>query len=333
MKITRRNFTVAMLAACAASAALPGFVKAQDGKAIAILFDSLQSPFWVTSFAVLKEKAAAAGWTPLEAISNLDDSKQFEQVQSMLQRQVDGIIIVQTDSNAVIPAIREANKAGVPMVHFNRPPAKSDAKSVAIQADNKEIMKSTVQALVDIAKAKGGKYQAAILIGDLGDQNAVQRRDGFFEVVEQYKDMIEVVARISTEWNADKAFADLTNALQANPGINFLVTSSDFLIPQIRQALTVAGKWKKSNEEGHVLFAGFDGDEGQYQALSEGYMDVGGVQDLFFEADLAINAIKKIRAGEQVDALLLDPGFVLTQATLEADRDRSWGYTVWKAQN
>ncbi|KKC34387.1 hypothetical protein WH91_03185, partial [Devosia psychrophila] len=111
---------------------------------------------------------------------------------------------------------------------------------------------------------------------------------------------------------------------------NMLVTSSDFLIPQIKQALTVAGKWKKSSEDGHVLFAGFDGDDGQYQAILDGYMDVGGVQDLFFEADLAIGAIQKIRAGETVDKLLLDPGFVLTQARLEEDRDRSWGYAVWK---
>ncbi|WP_046172850.1 sugar ABC transporter substrate-binding protein, partial [Devosia psychrophila] len=216
--INRRHFTVGMLAASMAAASLPMLVKAQDsGEAVAILFDSLQSPFWVTSFEVLKEKAVAAGWTPLEAISNLDDNKQFEQVQSMIQRKVVGIIIVQTDSNAVIPAIREANAAGIPMVHFNRPPAASDATSVAVQADNRAIMKSTVEALLDIAKAKGGKYQAAILIGDLGDQNAIQRRDGFFDVVDQNKDLVEVVSQISTEWNADKAFADLTNALQANP--------------------------------------------------------------------------------------------------------------------
>lgn len=232
MNVTRRNFTIGSLLATVA-AGMPVFVKAQEGKTIAILFDSLQSPFWVTSLNVLKDKATAAGWEPLEAISDLDDNKQFEQVQSMIQRKVDGIIIVQTDKNAVIPAIREANKAGIPMVHFNRPPEKSDAVSVAVQADNLAIMKSTVEALVEKAKAAGGTYKAAILIGNLGDQNAVMRRDGFFEIVDQHKDIIEVVARISTEWNPDKAFADLTNALQANPDINFLVTSSDFLIPQI----------------------------------------------------------------------------------------------------
>ena len=104
------------------------------------------------------------------------------------------------------------------------------------------------------------------MIGDLGDVNAIQRRDGFFDVVDKNKDIIEVVARISTEWNADKAFAGLTNAIQANPDINFLVTSSDFMHPQIEQVLKTADKWHKRGEDGHVLFGGFDGDEGAYAA-------------------------------------------------------------------
>lgn len=142
-----------------------------------------------------------------------------------------------------------------------------------------------------------------------------------------------MVARVATEWNADKAFAGLTNALQANPDINMLTTSSDFLLPQIQQALKVAGKWKKTGEEGHVLLAGFDGDQGQYQVLQDGYMDAGGVQNLFLEADLAIDAVKKMKAGEHVDKLLLDPGFVMTQANLMSERDKMWGYAVWKKQN
>ena len=157
----------------------------------------------------------------LENISNFDDNKQFEQVKAMIGRKVDGILIIQTDSKAVIPAIRAANEAGIQMVHFNRPPAESDAYSVAIQADNRQIAAETVQFMVDEAKKNGTKRQAVIsMIGDLGDVNAIQRRDGFFDVVDKNPDLVEVVARVSTEWNADKAFAGLTNAMQANPDID-----------------------------------------------------------------------------------------------------------------
>lgn len=331
MPISRREFTFASLLA-AGTAGMPVFAKAEGGKTVALLFDSLVSPFWVSGLEIMRSKAKASGWTVLEAISNFDDSKQFEQVKSMISKKVDGILIIQTDANAVIPAIRAANEAKIPMVHFNRPPAKNDYYSVAIQADNRQIMRDTVQFLVDEAKKQGGKYKACIMIGDLGDVNAIQRRDGFFDIVDQHKDMIEVVARVSTEWNADKAFAGLTNAIQANPDINFLVTSSDFMHPQIQQVLEVAGKWKKRGEEGHVLFGGFDGDEGAYQRLLDGYLDACGVQNLFLEVDMAFKAFEDMWAGKKPDKLLLDPGFVITQANLKEKQDDMWGYMVWKNQ-
>ncbi len=331
MNITRRAFTVGSLLA-AGTAGLPVFARAEDGKTVALLFDSLVSPFWVESLDILRSKAKAKGWTTLQDISNFDDNKQFEQVKAMIARKVDGILIIQTDSKAVIPAIRAANKANIPMVHFNRPPAKSTAYSVAIQADNRKIMRETVEFLATEAQRLGGKYKACILIGDLGDVNAIQRRDGFFDAVNQHKDIIDVVARVSTEWNADKAFAGLTNALQANPDINFLVTSSDFMHPQIEQVLKTANKWHKRGEPGHVLFAGFDGDQGAYQRLQDGYLDADGVQNLFLEVDMAFGAFEDMWAGKKPAKLLLDPGFVITQANLEQKRDQMWGYTVWKQQ-
>jgi ABC-type sugar transport system substrate-binding protein len=329
MRTSRRDFTLGALLA-AGTLGLPVYVKAQQGKTVALLFDSLVSPFWVSGLDIMRDKAKANGWEALENISNFDDNKQFEQVKAMIGRKVDGILIIQTDSKAVIPAIRAANEADIPMVHFNRPPAESDAYSVAIQADNRTIAAATVQFLVDEAKKSGTKRQAVIMIGDLGDVNAIQRRDGFFDVVDKNPETVEVVARVSTEWNADKAFAGLTNAMQANPDIDFLFTSSDFMLPQIQQVMETFDKWHKIGEEGHVLLGGFDGDANAYQLIADGYMDACGVQNLFLEVDMAFQAFQDMWAGQKPEKLLLDPGFVITQANKDQTRDQMWGYIVWK---
>src|SRR5262245_27133782 len=97
--------------------------QAQPKRTIALLFDSLISPFWVAAIERMRRHISDRGWSVLEAVSNMDDNRQYQQVQSMIQRGVDGIIMVHTDDKAVIPAIRAANAANVPMVHFNRPPA------------------------------------------------------------------------------------------------------------------------------------------------------------------------------------------------------------------
>lgn len=328
MRISRRDFTVGSLLA-AGTAGMPVLVKAQAGKTVALLFDSLVSPFWVSGLDIMREKAAANGWQVVENISNFDDNKQFEQVKAAISQKVDGILIIQTDAKAVIPAIRAANEAGIPMVHFNRPPAESDAYSVAIQADNRKIAADTVQFMVDEAKKAGAKRKAVILIGDLGDINAIQRRDGFFDVADKNTDIVEVVARVSTEWNADKAFAGLTNAFQANPDIDFLFTSSDFMLPQIQQVMETFDKWHKRGEEGHVLLGGFDGDANAYQMIQDGYMDACGVQNLFLEVDMAFQAFQDMWAGKKPDKLLLDPGFVITQDNKDQTRDQMWGFIVW----
>src|ERR1700722_16150662 len=328
MAIDRRNF-IGLLAAAAVAPACAAVGKRPT---VALLFDSLISPFWVSAIERLRWEIARRGWFSLEAVSNLDDDRQYAQVQSMIQRGVDGIVIVQTDNKAVIPAIRAANAAGIPMVHFNRPPAVNDAYSVAVVADNRKLMDETVTALLDMARRRGGTYKAAFLLGDLGDANAVSRRDGFQDAVNYHKDIVEVVARVATEWNADKAFAGLSNALQAHPDINLVVSSSDFLAPQIEQALRVAGKWYPAGDPKHVMIGGFDGDDNSYAALATGYYDVDGVQDLDREVALTLGALTQMWSGQRLPKTLIDPGFVISRETLGQERQRMWGYGAWKAK-
>lgn len=332
LHMSRRKFTLGSLIALTAGS-MPIWVKAQGTKTIAVLFDGLTSEFLVAGMDAMKADLKSRGFEMLQAISNRDDNVQFEQVKSMIANKVDGIVIFHTDSNAVVPAIRAANEANVPMVHFNRPPAESDAYSVAVVADNRGITKTTVQYMVDKARASGRKYKAAILIGNLGDVNAIGRRDGFGDAVEPASDIIEVVARIPTEWNADKAFAGLTNAMQANPDIDFLFASSDFMLPLIQQVLKPLDKWHPTGHPNHVMLGSFDGDSGAYAALASKHLDADGVQDLFYEAKASVDLILAMGKGEKPAKIFPDPGFAITQDNFEKERDRMWGYAEWKKKN
>lgn len=323
---SRRKF----VGACAALMVVRAAGEPPPKRTVAVMFDSLISPGWVESRRVMRVEAERRGWSLIETVSNMDDHKQYQQLQSMIQRGVDGVVMIHTDDKAVVPAVRAANAAGIPLVHFNRPPAPNDAYSVAVVADNRSIMRDTVTALIEIARQQGGTYKAAILVGDLGDANAVQRRDGFEDAVSQHSDIVEVVSRIATEWNADKAFAGLTNALQAHPDINMLVTSSDFLTPQIEQAFKAAGKWHKAGEPGHVLIAGFDGDENGYEQLAAGYYDVDGVQNLGQEVVMSFDSLAQMWQGEKPPKLIIDEGFVISRDTLLEKREQMWGYQIWK---
>jgi len=312
------------------SGAAPGDPAASPTLTIGVAFETLQTEYWVAGYEAIKSEAAKRGFKVLEAVADGDANRQFEQVKNFITRKVDGIILVPKDAKTCIPMIRAANSANIPIVLFNRPSDKSDTKSVAVVADNFALTKSTVEYMISEAKKTGKKHKAMILMGDLGDINAVGRRDGFDAAVKEAPEILEVVARIPTEWNQEKAQSGVVNALQANPEISFIFTSSDFLFPGIVSALKGAGKYKKAGEAGHVILGGFDGDATAWQMLSEGYLDATGVQDVYFEAQQSVQAIVDLRAGKTLPEIIRDPGFVIHQGNAREKSAQMWGANVKK---
>lgn len=298
---------------------------------IGVAFETLQTEYWVAGFEAIKDELSKRDFAVLEAISDSDPNRQLQQVKNFITRRVDGIIMVPKDAKSCIPAIRAANEAKIPIVLFNRPAGETDAKSVAIQADNFQISKETVAFLVEQAGKRGSKQKAMIVLGDLGDVNAIGRRDGFEAAIAGKEDVIEVVSRIPSEWNQEKAQAGVVNGLQANPDISLIFTSSDFLLPSIVSALKSAGKYHKYDEKEHVILGGFDGDATAYQMLKEGYLDATGVQDVYFEAKATVQAVVDLMAGKEVEPLIRDPGFVLHRENREEMASRTWGANVGPA--
>jgi ABC-type sugar transport system substrate-binding protein len=319
-----------LLSGCKESNDKAGRAAGDKPLTIGVAFETLQTEYWVAGYDAIKAECSARGYKVLEAVADGDANRQFEQVKNFITRKVDGIIIVPKDAKTCLPMIKAANAAKIPIVLFNRPPDKSDARSVAVVADNFALTKATVEYMIGEAKKSGKKQKAMILVGDLGDINAIGRRDGFEEAAKAAPETIEVAARIPTEWNQEKAQAGVVNALQANPDITFVFTSSDFLLPSIRTALRSLGKWNKIGAPGHVILGGFDGDATAYEMLKEGYLDATGVQDVYFEAKQSVEAIIDLRAGKDAPALIQDPGFVIHQGNLNEKAQQMWGAKVAK---
>ena len=297
----------------------------KEGVTIGISFETLQTEYWVASIEAIKAECEENQLHYLEAVANGDANRQFEQVNNFISRGVDGIIIAPKDGHTIIPIIKAANRANIPIAIYNRLPAKNKGNFTTVVADNYEITKKTVRHMGDLARATGRKYRAMILIGDLGDINAVNRRKGFNDAIAEYPDVIELVAEVPTEWNQEKALAGVTNALQANPDINFIFTSSDFLFPSLVSALKNADKYFPVDHEEHVLLGGFDGDAMAYRMLVDGYLDADGVQDVYYECSMAVQAILKKLDGEPVENVIVDPGFVIHQDNLTDMADDMWG--------
>ena len=295
---------------------------------IAFSFQDLETEFWVAGHQAITSTLEERGFNVIEKNASEDANKQLEQVKSVIAQGVDGIIIIPKDGELAVTIGKLANQAGIPYGVFNRPPSSKDAKALVAVADNRKIAAEAAGFMAEQARKLGRKVTPAILVGDLGDPNAVERRQGFLDAVEANPDLwTGAPIEIPTKWDANTALANLQSALQANPDIDFLFVSSDFLFPVVKSVLAPLGKWEKSGSENHVILGGVDGDKTACKLLGEGYLDATGVQDVYNEANLVLDAITEaVKAGEKTpEKWMQDPGFALTLGNYDAKKNDMWG--------
>ncbi|HEC04051.1 MAG TPA: sugar ABC transporter substrate-binding protein [Phycisphaerales bacterium] len=272
------------------------------------------------------------GFRVLERNGNQDANRQLEQVRDAIAQDVDGIIIIPQDGESAVTIVGEANRAGVPIAVFNRPPANKSNPALVITADNEKIAEHAVAYMAEVARKLNRKMTPLIMVGDLGDGNAVDRRQGFYNVIDKNPDIFKKPIEVPTKWDAATALANLEAAMQTEPAVDFIFTSSDFLYPQIRAVLEPLGKWKPTGDAGHVILGGLDGDSTAYNLMKAGYVDATGVQDLFFEADAIMDALlEAIQEGRKTpENWMEDPGFALTQENMAERENDMWGCKILK---
>jgi inositol transport system substrate-binding protein len=337
--------SVFVLAACAQATAAPATAApataalataapttaTQKTYTICFAFQDLETQFWMAGHKAIVETLQAKGYKVVEVNSGSDANKQLEQVKNCIAQKVDGIIVIPVDGAIALTLISEANKANIPIGIFNRPPNTQDGNAIVIVADNETIAKASVQYMADEAKKLGRKMNPLIMVGDLNDPNAIGRKKGFYDVIDANPDLFNKPIEVATKWDAGVAQAGLQAAMTANPNIDFLFTSSDFLYPTIQGILEPLGKWKPVGDPNHVIMGGLDGDKGACGFMEAKYVDATGVQDLYYEADTLLTAIvKAVESGDkQPKQWLLDPGFALTLGNWDTRNLDMWGCKLY----
>lgn len=322
------SLAVAMIGLLGAFLSVPNAVRAADKKVkIGVSMDSLEAAFWVANEKAMKAEAAKLGVEYVLVIAESDANKQNQQVENLIAQGAKAIVIAPKDGAAIMAAVKKAKSAGVPVVMNNRPVQGDVKPDLQILSDNYTMAKQALQWFVDKAKAQKKTYNALLLIGNLGDENAIERKKGHTEVINANKDVIKVVAEVPSEWKHEVALAGMQNAFQAHPEIDLIITPSDFLFPPIQTVLTQLGRWKKIGEQGHVAIVSFDGDENGMKHMRDGYDWVDAAQAADKTGQLCIDWAVKLAKGEKPPSpVMRDPGVIVTVDNLKTVGPTIWGW-------
>ncbi|MDG4674933.1 sugar ABC transporter substrate-binding protein [Shinella sp. 838] len=271
----------------------------------------------------IKAEAEKLGYKVVEVVADGDAQQQNAQVQSLVTQGVSAILVCAVDQNTIERALIAAERAGIPVVAYDRDLPGSKAVDAFVGPDSVSDGRLAGQLIAE--KLQGAKGDVAVLelLGALNDQNGIDRSKGFNEAVAENAHV--KVLQIPTDWASDRALSGTQNAFQANPAIAAVFAATDTHIPAVETVLTDLGKLKKAGEEGHVVVAGINGSNDGYTATVKGIADGFVVMDLATTGTTAVQLADKLIKGEAVEKVTRIPGILYTTDTAEANKDKIWG--------
>ncbi|MGI4731251.1 MAG: D-xylose ABC transporter substrate-binding protein, partial [Janthinobacterium lividum] len=195
--------------------------------------------------------------------ADASESRQTAQIENLISRGMDVIVIVPFNGKVLANTIAEAKQAGIKVISYDRLILDADIDAY-ISFDNVRVGEMQAQGVVNAAPT--GNY--FLLGGAPTDNNAKLLRQGQMQVLQPLVDggKIKVVgAQWVKEWNPTEALSITENALTANNNkIAGIVASNDALAGGAIQALAAQGL------AGKTAVSGQDADLAAAQRIDKG---------------------------------------------------------------
>jgi len=246
------NKTIAA-AVLGAMLALSGGAAQADAKnpKIGFSIDDLRLERWVRDRDYFTAEAEKLGAKVYVQSADASEQRQISQIENLISRGVDVLVIVPYNATVLNNAIKEAKKAKIKVVSYDRLILNADIDAY-ISFDNAKVGELQASSLVAI-KPKGNYY---LLGGAPTDNNAKVLREGQMKVLQPLIDKgdIKVVGKQWTkDWSASEALSIIENALTANGNkIDAVVASNDATAGGAIQALAaqkLSGKVPVSGQD------------------------------------------------------------------------------------
>jgi ribose transport system substrate-binding protein len=252
-------------------------------KRIGAVLPMFSHPFFVSQKKGLEEKAAELGFEIDIRDGQDDDLKQISQVEFLVQKGVDLLILCPRDSEALVPAVEAANKAGIPVITLNRRVAGGEVVCY-VGADDKAGGVAQGEALAKVLGSKGGKV--IYLQGTQGSSPQRSRKEGLDEVLKKHPEIVVADSRFA-DFQEDKAKSVMTDLAQRfTPGqIQAIVAQADEMAVPAAEVAAEKG-WKD------VTVIGFNGNRDGFEAIKAGRMTATVLQDAAVQGRKAVEAAK-----------------------------------------
>ena len=265
--------------------------------------------FWQTvhagAAAAAKEAKVDIAWNGPAMETDL--TRQIAIVDDFINRHVDGIELAPEDREALVPTIRRAKKAGIPLTIIDSGADTEDYVSF-VATDNYGGGALAARHLATLLSKKGDVAVIAVLPGAA---STLAREQGFKETIEREFPDIKIVASQYGMSDRARSLAVTEDILAGHPALSGIFASNESSAIGADQAIKGRGL------SGKVRLVGFDNSPSLIDDLKGGTIDALVLQDPFEIGYQGLKALVDFRAGHAPAKRVDLPPILVTRENLE----------------
>jgi ABC-type sugar transport system substrate-binding protein len=283
------------------------------------IWDVSSTPAAVPIVAGMNEAAAADGAKLILNDPKWDASAQVENIRDFVTRRVDAIAVFPIDIVGVIPAVQEAEKAGVPVIA-----ALGSIEGVPyVGVDDVEYGRVHARLMLEALKGVKGPKRIGLFRGTAGGSPDRLRMQGMQEVFKASGEKIEIES-VAADWIPEKALTGFQDLLQRYPNkgdLQLVASMGNCMIPP-------SIDWAKQNGRDEIIFTTMDLCKADEEAVQKGELYGVAFQDVHAMGKLVVDTLVAMhKAGDYhtlPDFAKNPPIIVCKPATFENCRGRGF---------
>ncbi len=269
---------------------------AKDKPVVGFSFDTLKEERWQHDRDTLEAKVKSLGGSLVAVSANGDDSTQVRDIESLITKGVDVLVIVAHNGEALKRAVGDAKAAGIPVIAYDRLILDCDV-DLYVTFDNVKVGALQAQYTVDHLPA-GRMAKIVTVYGAPTDNNAKLVKEGQHSVLDPLVKAGKIQI-VHADWAADWSPANgkkIVNAAITKAGhdIDAVIASADGVAGGCVQALV------EEKLAGRVIVTGQDAELAACQRILRGTQTMTVYKPLQKLADFAGQAAIDLAKGKKV---------------------------------
>ena len=180
---------------------------------VGIITLNLEAQYWLDTVAGLESVVEPRGGSVTLYSSENDVQKAIQQVEDMITKQFDAIVLTCIDKEGLRPALQQAHDAGIPVVVYDKATNDTDLVYTQIQTNDYNIGYYLAENL-----AEALDYKGKVMCVNTPSVSVQGRVSGFTDCIAQYPDMELITGEAATEL-ADATLPVVESLLQKDPDI------------------------------------------------------------------------------------------------------------------